>query len=61
MAESVFLVVLLVGLGAPLVLYLLIDSETDEPQRLDRSDAESYARDRAAERYGNRDAGDDQR
>jgi hypothetical protein len=57
MIEAVLLI-LLVGLGVPLVLYVLIDSETDDPRTLDRSDAESYARDRATERYGEGDSDD---
>ena len=59
MAESVSLLVLLVGLGAPLVLYLLVERETDDPRLLNRADAESYARDRAAERYRDGDGDGD--
>jgi hypothetical protein len=40
------------GLAAPLVLYLLIRDETRERREMSRADAESYARERAGERYG---------
>jgi hypothetical protein len=54
------LVVFLVGLGAPLVLYLFIRDETDERRTRSRDDAEAYARDRAAERYGGSERDRDQ-
>jgi hypothetical protein len=58
MVESLFfLLVLLVGLGAPLVLYLLIERETDEPREMSRSDAEEHARRRSQERYADDDTG----
>jgi hypothetical protein len=46
------LLVLLVGAGVPFVLYLFVRSETDRTRTLSRADAESYARERSAERYG---------
>jgi hypothetical protein len=53
MAEAaLFLLVILVGLGAPVALHLLIRDETRERGEMDRADAESYARRRARERYG---------
>jgi hypothetical protein len=60
MAEAaLFLVVLLVGIGGTLLLYLLIDGETTGSETMDRDDAEAHARRRAAERYGGRDARND--
>ncbi|WP_380678620.1 hypothetical protein [Salinigranum sp. GCM10025319] len=53
MAEAaLFFVVLLVGVGGTLLLYLLIEGETAESETIDRDDAEAHARRRAAERYG---------
>ena len=58
MAEAaLLLVVLFVGLGGTVVLYLLVERETDRSREMDRSDAESYARRRSRERYD--DAHDD--
>ncbi|WP_142859983.1 hypothetical protein [Salinigranum halophilum] len=55
MAEVALVVVLLVGLAAPLVLYLFIRDETRDRQEMHRTDAEAYARDRASDRYGEGD------
>ena len=62
MAEAaLFLLVVLFGIGGTLLLYLLIADETSDAETMDRADAESYARDRAAERYRGDDARDDRR
>jgi hypothetical protein len=58
MVEAVFfLPVFLVGLGATLVLSLLVARETDEPRRTSRGDAEEHARSRSQERYEGDDTG----
>ena len=62
MAEAAFFfLVVLFGIGGTLLLYLLIADETSDAETMDRADAESYARDRAAERYRGDDARDDRR
>jgi len=65
MAEAAFFaLVLLVGVGGMLLLFLLIEGETSDSETMDRADAESYARQRSAERYGDasaEDARDDRR
>jgi hypothetical protein len=58
MADAAFFVlVLLLGLGTPLVLSLLVKPETDDPRTMRRSDAEAYARDRSRKRYGGGEEG----
>jgi uncharacterized membrane protein len=52
---ALFLLILLVGLGAPVVLYLFIADETRESSEMNRTDAEAYARQRSRERYGDGD------
>ncbi|WP_152040069.1 hypothetical protein [Salinigranum salinum] len=60
MAEAaLFVLVLLVGLGAPVVLYLLIEDETRESDEMSRADAEEHARRRSRERYGDGNDRDD--
>jgi uncharacterized membrane protein len=60
MAEAaLFLLVLLVGLVAPVVLYLFIERETDDAREMDRSDAEAHARQQSRERYGDGNDRDD--
>ncbi|WP_424019694.1 hypothetical protein ACOZ4N_09555 [Halorientalis pallida] len=39
-----FVVFLLVAIGAPVLLWLLIESETDDPDVMDRRSAEASAR-----------------
>ncbi|WP_318567118.1 hypothetical protein [Salinigranum marinum] len=52
MAEAaLFALVLLVGVGGTLLLFLLIDGETSGSETMERADAEAYARRRSAERY----------
>ena len=60
MAELALLFVLLVGLAAPLALYLLVQRETSERTEMSRADAEAYARQRASERYGSNERGTDE-
>ena len=62
MAEvALFFLVILLGIGGTVLLYLLIAGETADAETMDRADAESYARERAAERYRGDDARDDRR
>ncbi|SEN22247.1 hypothetical protein SAMN05216388_100291 [Halorientalis persicus] len=43
-AGGFFVVFLLVAIGAPVLLWLLIESETDDPDVMDRRSAEEAAR-----------------
>lgn len=53
-------VVLFVGVGGMVLLYLAIESETDGRPRMDRGDAERLATNNAAERYARGDDADDE-
>ncbi|AUV80715.1 hypothetical protein C2R22_02785 [Salinigranum rubrum] len=57
MAEAALIFALALVVGAPLVLYLLVQGETRGRTEMNRADAEAYARERASERYG--DGADD--
>lgn len=50
MEGALFALFVLLSLGGTFALYLLIDSETNDPTTMDRAEAESVAREEAERR-----------